>query len=311
MLILSRIFAIEGILTIGGSSTVLFILIGSLTTPVALITFITLTDRPESARWLTEEQKQLAVDRVKSERLAQSSLLDKIDATKLKRGFANPVTLSTSLIFFLNNITVLGISFFLPTIIRTIYPGRTTVQQQLLTVPPYIVGAFFILVIPTLSWRYNHRQLFLAITGPTIIVGYAIFLATLNASVRYAAVFLCASTSFTLGAMCNAQVSANVISDSSRNIAIGTNAIFGYLGGLVATWTYLPKDAPRYPIGNSINLACAVAWTTIAIGTYFWMKLDNKRRDEHEAAAREEIAGLPQQEIQDFEWKHPGWRWKA
>ena len=289
-----RIFAVEGIMTVG----------------LALVAFITLTDRPETARWLPEEQNQLAIDRVKSERLAQSTLLDKIDATKIKRGFANPITLSTSTVFLLNNITVLGISFFLPTIIRTIYPGRTTVQQQFLTVPPYIVGAFFILVIPTLSWRFNQRQTFIAITGPTIIIGYSIFLATLNANIRYAAVFLCASTAFTLGAMCNAQVSANVSSDSSRNISIGTNATFGYVGGLIATWTYLPGDAPRYPIGNSINLACAVGWTTLAIATLFWMKFDNKRRDDRETAVREEVAGLSQREIQDLEWKHPGWRWK-
>lgn len=269
-----------------------------------------MTDRPETARWLNEEQKQLAVDRVKAERLGQSALLDKIDKTKLKRGFLNPITLSTSLVFLLNNITVLGISFFLPTIIRTIYPGRTTVQQQLLTVPPYIVGAFFILIIPMLSWHYNHRQAFIAITGPTIIIGYSIFLATLDANIRYAAVFLCASTAFTLGAMCNAQASANVISDSSRNIAIGTNAMFGYIGGLIATWTYLPSDAPRYPIGNSINLACAISWTTLAVATLLWMKYDNKSRDERERAAREEIAGLSQQEVQELEWKHPDWRWK-
>lgn len=281
-----------------------------MTIGVALVAFVTLTDRPETARWLTEEQKQLAIDRVKSERLGQSALLDKIDSTKLKRGFLNPITLSTSIIFLLNNITVLGISFFLPTIIRAIYPGRTTVQQQLLTVPPYIVGAFFILLIPTLSWRFNHRQIFIAITGPTIIIGYSLFLATLNPNIRYGAVFLCASTAFTLGAMCNAQVSANVISDSSRNIAIGTNAMFGYVGGLIATWTYLPKDAPRYPIGNSINLACAIAWTSIAIATLLWMRYDNKKRDENEAAATEEVAGLSQQEIGDLEWKHPGWRWK-
>ncbi|KAL1591761.1 hypothetical protein SLS60_011760 [Paraconiothyrium brasiliense] len=289
------IFAIEGILTIG----------------VALVAFITLTDRPETARWLTEEQKQLAVDRIKGERLAQTVLLDKIDATKLKHGFLNPITLSTSLIFLLNNITVLGISFFLPTIIRTIYPGRTTVQQQLLTVPPYMVGAFFVVIIPSLSWRFNHRQIFIAMTGPTIIAGYSMFLATLDANIRYAAVFLCASTAFTLGAMCNAQVSANVLSDSSRNVAIGTNAMFGYVGGLIATWTYLPGDAPRYPIGNSINLACAVSWTTLAVATLFWMKYDNKRRDERETVAREEIAGLSQQEMQNLEWRHPGWRWKS
>jgi nitrate/nitrite transporter NarK len=289
-----RIFAIEGILTAG----------------IALIAFVTLTDRPETARWLSEEEKQLAIDRVKSERLAQSALLDKIDSTKLKRGFLNPVTLSTSFIFLLNNVTVLGISFFLPTIIRTIYPGRTTIHQQLLTVPPYVVGAFFILVIPTLSWRFNHRQIFIAITGPTIIAGYSIFLATTNANIRYGAVFLCASTAFTLGAMCNAQVSANVISDSSRNIAIGTNAMFGYVGGLIATWTFLPSDAPRYPIGNGINLACAITWTAVAIATLFWMKYDNKRRDEKESAALQEIANLSQHELGDLEWKHPSWRWK-
>jgi hypothetical protein len=49
------------------------------------------------------------------------------DATKLKRGFSNLITLSTSLVFLLNNITLLGISFFLSTIIGAIYPGRTTV----------------------------------------------------------------------------------------------------------------------------------------------------------------------------------------
>jgi hypothetical protein len=257
-----------------------------MTSGLALAAFFTLTECPETARWLMEEQKRLAVDRVKSECLARSTLLDKIDAIKLKRGFTNPITLSTSFVFLLNNVTVLGISFFLLTIVRTIYPSRTTIQQHLLTALPYIVGAFFILVIPTLSWWYNHQQTFIAITGPTIIIGYSIFLATLNANIRYAAVFLCASTAFTLGAMCNAQFSANVISNSSRTVAIGTNAMFGYIGALIATWTFLPSDAPRYPIGNSINLACAIAWTSISVLKLLWMKYDNKKRNERERGKR-------------------------
>lgn len=130
-----------------------------------MISFFTLTDRPETARWLTESQKELAINRVKGERIDQTQLLDKIDAAKLKRGLLNPITLSTALVFLLNNITVLGISFFLPTIIRTIYPGRSTVQQQLLTVPPYIVGAFFVLLLPTLAWRFDSRQWLIACTG--------------------------------------------------------------------------------------------------------------------------------------------------
>jgi hypothetical protein len=182
-----------------------------------------MTDRPETASWMSEDEKEIAINRVKSERLNQAVLLDKIDASKLKRGFSNPITLSTAFIFLLDNITVLGISFFLPTIISTIYPGRTVVEKQLLTVPPYIVGAAFTVIVTTLSWRLNSRQTLVALTGPLVSAGFAIYLATTNANIRYAAVFLTASTCFSLGAMTNAQVSANVISDSARSIAIGTN----------------------------------------------------------------------------------------
>ncbi|CEO58662.1 hypothetical protein PMG11_03369 [Penicillium brasilianum] len=288
----------------------IFAIEGTITIIISLIALVTLTDRPDTARWLSEEEKELAINRVKSERLAQAFLLDKIDGTKLKRGFTNPITIATACIFMLNNITVLSISFFLPTIIKGIYPGRTAVQQQLLTVPPYIVGGFFVLLITTLSWRFDHRQWFLAITGPTAMAGFSILLATLDANVRYGAIFLTASTAFTLGAMCNAQVSANVLSDSARSIAIGTNVMFGNIGGLIATWTYLPWDAPMYRIGNGVNLACAILWTIVAILVFLWMKWDNKKREKCEAGAHEQLAGLSQKEVHDLEWKHPGWRWR-
>lgn len=206
----------------------IFIVEGIITMGVAVIALAILTDRPDTARWLSEEEKELAINRVKSERLGQTVLLDKIDSTKLRRGFTNPVTLTTASIFLLDNITVLGISFFLPTIVRTIYPNRTTVQLQLLTVPPYVVGAVCTMIITTLSWRFNQRQTLIACTGPAVVAGFSIFLATTNANVRYAAVFLSASTAFSLGAMTNAQVSANVLSDSARSIAIGTNGTFFY-----------------------------------------------------------------------------------
>jgi hypothetical protein len=76
--------------------------------------------------------------------------------------------------------------------------------------------------------------------------------------------------------------------------------MFGYLGGLIATWTYLPADAPRYFIGNSINLACAALWTGIAIGAGIWMRYDNNKREEKEAGAHEELAGMTVKEIQDL-----------
>jgi len=144
------IFAIEGIITIG----------------ISLIAFITLTDRPETARWLSQEEKDLAIARVKSERVGTTEVLDKMDRTKTFRGIFSPVTITTAFIFLLNNITVQGLAFFAPTIVATIYPRDSVISQQLHTVPPYVVGAFFTVLFPFLSWRWDKRTIFFIIGSP-------------------------------------------------------------------------------------------------------------------------------------------------
>ena len=134
---------------------------------LALISFFTLTDRPETARWLSQEEKELCVARVKSERVGATEVLDGMDRTKLVRGMTNPVTLEIAVIFLFNNITVQGLAF-LPTIVRSIYPDYTVVQQQLYSVPPYAVGAFFVLAFPALSWYLDRRlQVLIALSAPS------------------------------------------------------------------------------------------------------------------------------------------------
>lgn len=199
----------------------IFVIEGIVTCGLSIIAFFTLTDRPETARWLTPEEKELAIARVKSERLGQKEVLDKVDKKKFMRGIFNPVVLTTAFIFLLDNITVQGLAFFAPTIVRTIYPKSSVVSQQLHTVPPYIVGAFFTVLLPFLSGRFDRRMIFFIIGAPFMMVGYIMFLASKDGQVRYGATFLIASGAFSFGALCNAQASANVVSDTARASAIG------------------------------------------------------------------------------------------
>ncbi|KIW53609.1 hypothetical protein PV05_09164 [Exophiala xenobiotica] len=286
------IFAIEGIITCG----------------LSLISFFTLTDRPATARWLTQEEKDLAIARVKSERVATTEVLDKLDLPKMLRGIFSPVTLSVSFIFLLNNITVQGLAFFLPTIVKTIYPKNSVVSQQLHTVPPYVVGAFFTVLIPWLSWRYDRRNIFFIISAPLIMAGYIMFLASEAAHTRYGATFLITTGAFSFGALCNAQSSANVVSDTARSAAIGTTVMFGNIGGLVSTWSFLPFDGPNYHIGNGLNLATSSTILLCSIGLLFWMKADNKRRENKDVDS--ELDGLSTKQVQDLDWRHPAFRWR-
>ncbi|KAJ0158722.1 putative transporter [Colletotrichum tanaceti] len=286
------IFAVEGIITV----------------LLALLGFITLTDRPATARWLTQAEKDLAEARVRSERVGQTPVLDKMDALKLRRGIFCPITLATSFVFLLGNVTVQGLAFFLPTIVRSIYPTSSVQRQQLFTVPPYIAGAFFTVLLPLLSWRLDRRQIFFIMSAPLAMVGYVMFLASKELSVRYGATFLIASSVFALGALTNAQVSANVVSDTARSSAIGTNVMFGNIGGLISTWSFLPWDGPNYPIGNGLNLAtCSVMLLTSTL-TLLWMKRDNRRREGRNL--EEELRGISKEEESNLDWKHPSFRWK-
>ncbi|KAL8292238.1 hypothetical protein RQP46_001704 [Phenoliferia psychrophenolica] len=261
----------------------IFIIEGILTMGVGIISWFLLSGSPETASWLTAEEKALAVARIKSENVGSTVVVDQMSRKAVLDGCFAPTTLLVSLIFMLDNITVQGMGFFLPTIIKTIYPQKTTIQLQLQTVPPYIVGSFFCLLVPYLGWKTNRRALWMTISAPLIIVGYIMFLASKNPQVRYAT------------------------SDSMRAGAIGTVVMFGNLGGLVATWTYLPRDAPQYKRGNSVNLGTSSAILGLTVATWAWQAWQNrkKERGHHDHV----LDGKSTEEIEHLGTAHPAFRY--
>ena len=109
------IFAIEGIITCG----------------LAVIGYFVMTDRPDTARWLTQEEKDLAINRIKVERVGTTEVLDKLDWKKIRRGILSPVTLATAFMFLLNNITIQGLAFFAPEIVKTIVRGVQLIPRDI------------------------------------------------------------------------------------------------------------------------------------------------------------------------------------
>jgi len=142
-----------------------------------------------------------------------------------------------------------------------------------------------------------------------MMIGYIMFLASTSSKVRYSATFLIASGSFSFGALCNAHASANVVSDTARSSAIGATVMFGNIGGLVSTWSYLPFDGPDYHIGNGLNLATSTAIFVVSILLLVWMVMNNKKRALRDVDA--ELEGKTVKQIQDLDWKHPAFKWKT
>jgi len=84
--------------------------------------------------------------------------------------------------------------------------------------------------------------------------------------------------------------------------------MFGNIGGLISTWSFLPTDAPNYPIGNGLNLATSSTVFISSILLLLWMNSSNKKRQGIDVA--EELAGKTAGEIEDLDWRHPAFRWR-
>ncbi|GHJ84093.1 hypothetical protein NliqN6_0495 [Naganishia liquefaciens] len=280
--------------------------LGIITTVIGIAAYILLTDRPETARWLSPEEKQLAELRVRSENVGATVAIEKFSWKRVKQGISAPSTIILAFIFGFNNVTVQGVAFFTPTIIRGIYPGRTTVQQQLLTVPAYIVGACFVLGVPYMASRLRRRGIFLVAATPLVAAGYIIFLATTKPQPRYAGVFLINCGAFVFGPIVTAWTQINVASDTARASALGLVVMLGNCGGLISTWSYLPSDGPNYPIGNGINLGCTGAIFILLVLLLFFMRVDNKKRDRGDYDHYLETTSSPEL----LGNNHPEFRWR-
>ncbi len=203
---------------------------------------------------------------------------------------------------------IAAVAIFTPTIVKTIYPHKTTIQLQLQTVPPYIVGALFVLLFPYLAWKTKRRGLYMLISAPLMVIGYIVFVATENPHARYAATFIIMSGAFSFGALCNGWAAINVASDSSRASAIGMVTMCGNIGALISTWTFLPGDAPNYIKANSINIGTGSGIIVIAALLLVWMMRENKKRN----SGRYDyiLDGLSTDEIATLGNDHPGFRYR-
>ena len=282
--------------------------VGIATCLLGIGSWFVMPNDPQTAMWLSEEERELALRRLRSERVNADELVDKFNWTKLRRGIVNPVVLPAAWIFLLNSIIVQGASFFLPTLVATIFPTQSVTVKQLLTVPPYVLGAISCVATSYASWRMNKRGIFLILCAVIPTIGYALFIATPNPSIRYGAIFLPFVGIYTYGALTNSHAAANVASDTARSSAIATNVMLGNVGGLAASWAFVPSDAPLYNIGTGLNLAAMASIIITATLLYLWVLKDNKHREQLDPAT--EIGHLSASEVQNLDWKHPEFRWR-
>ncbi|GKT96356.1 MFS transporter [Colletotrichum tofieldiae] len=296
----------SGLLSLGTIGTVsswrnIFLVEGIITVGVGIISLYLFPADPSKTRIFNEEERALAMARIFHDQPAIHYL------GLIKRGVVNVNVLVGAWIYICDQITVQGLSIFTVTILRLNYPGRSTVEIQLLSVPPPIVGMIFGLGVAYVTMKTRMHGVAIAVCASLNVIGYSIWLASTNAQARYAAIFLNTAGGFSFGTLVLSWTLANAAPDTVRNVANGAVSGLANIGSITATWSYINTDAKTgYRIGNSLNTATAVSVIIASLGLVAHQKWENKKRAQ---GARDYRLETSEDEVATLGHLHPEFRY--
>lgn len=199
--------------------------------PAILIGFVTwfyLTDRPQQAKWLPDDEKAWIVAELDKEHQAKV----KVGGESILNGLKNPQVWLLAGIYFFGITGMYGFTFFLPAVVER-FKGTSVLTQTLISTMPYVLGLIAILVNGAHSDRTGERRWHTAV--PLLLASVAMsFAAFFSDNTYLAATFLCL-----LGATLYAYLPAfwthptARLTASSAAFAIGLINSVGNLGGFV------------------------------------------------------------------------------
>ncbi|KAI9677045.1 MAG: hypothetical protein M1817_006884 [Caeruleum heppii] len=281
----------------------IFIIEGILTVVTSIFAKWLVVDWPETAKFLTDEDRALLVRRLTEDSgIAKMNRLDKKSA---KRIFSDWKIYVGMLMYLCICATGYATAFFIPTIIKEL--GFTSAAAQIRSIFPNLVAVFCIVITAWVSDHLQQRYIFCLI-GPAVgTVGYVLLLAQggLSPGVKYFATFLITSGAYITQPVTLAWLNNNMGGHYKRSVAAAIQLGFGNIGGIIASNVFYPSQRPRYPIGYGVCFAllltCAVMSTVLFLG----LRAENRKRERGE---RDDRLREPKEELENMGDDHPAFR---
>lgn len=255
----------------------IFILEGLLTVIVSFFFFFLLPNFPEEVKWLTEDERtfvkaRLQIDQGKSAAQRSISLRD------VGNVFRDPKIIVGGFMYFGLIVPAYGYAYFSPSIIQSY--GYSPIQTQLHSVPPWAAAFGFSMLVAWFSDKLKHRFLFTIFPICVCITGFAILLTVHNnRQVQYGALYLVAMGAYTAMPVIVCWFNMNLGGHHRRAVGSAWQVGFGNIGGIIAVYSFLKKDAPKYTPGYSISVSF-VCLSALSCCVYFAMcTWQNRARD--------------------------------
>jgi ACS family tartrate transporter-like MFS transporter len=236
-----------------------------------VVTIFYLTDRPEQAKWLPDDEKQW----IMGELAREKELKLAAGRAKLWDAFRHPQIILLMFIYFFAVTGNYGLTFFLPSIAENMQ-GLSIVSRTIVTMLPYIICTIVILIAGRTSDRMNERRWHTVVPILLAAIGLGLSVVTAN-YIAIAVICLCLA-GLAPGAWPSFwALPTAFLTGSAAATAVGLINSVGNLGGFIGPYAvgYLKTSTGSYAAGVWVLAGCSFFAALLALG------LRPPRKDSH------------------------------
>ncbi|KAF9467416.1 MFS general substrate transporter [Collybia nuda] len=255
----------------------IFCIEGIATVVIAFASYFYMQDYPETAKFLTETERETVCRMLKDDCLGLATHYDRKFVWQAMTDYNTYLHMG---IYIGLLIPLYAVALFAPTIVKEL--GYTAANAQLLTVPIFVAGCIATIFIGILSDRYNLRGPFLIGTSATSLIGFLVSYTQDTPGAGYVGAVLATMVYPTI-ALELAWAGASAGGDVRKGVTLAMVIGMGNLGGVCSSFTYLSPD--RFYIGHFIamgSLGFSIILSTFAMWNF------NRINKEKEALCRRE-----------------------
>ena len=260
----------------------IFILEGLLPVAVSFSLYFLLPDKPETATFLTKEEREFLINRIALYAgTGRVTNADKIHGHHIKAAFSQWKTWAAVVPFWACTVGTYGFTSTVPSVVEQL--GYTTGKAQLMTIPIYVVGMLGTLIAAFWSDRIQQRTPFIMGGLAIAVVGFIGELAIPHPKLpglTYFFLFPIALGLYAPFVSIVTLIGNNIAPSSKRAVGMALLISVGNAGGICGSNIYLAAEAPKYPAGFGTCLGVCVAGIIMAYVLRKGYQYENRKRDE-------------------------------
>ncbi|KAF2800959.1 MFS general substrate transporter [Melanomma pulvis-pyrius CBS 109.77] len=229
----------------------IFIIEGLITVFVGIFCWWMVNDFPDTARFLTPDERIRALRRLRDDGQARAET-ESFDRKYVFAAAKDWKTWGYALCYMGCLCPLYSFSLFLPTILLGM--GYKDTKAQLMSVPPYAVAAAMTVFIGWFADRTRWRGYCNMAVSFMGCIGFVMLLASSNVHVQYAGTFLGAAGIYPTVSNTLTWASNNVEGVYKRGVMVGIVVGWGNMNGVVSSNIYNPHEKPHYRSGHGTVL---------------------------------------------------------